>query len=164
MAVVKEWRCLAHGPFDGAEGVCPSGCTTVVREFRSAPGGRSDKTRATDAALQRLATRFGYTDISNRKGSVAQSQGKPKMEMKPEWVPMPKGDTLKVADKTIEKRKGSVGGASTAAANARVLHSGGEPTVGAAPLPVEGLPKPRPVVVGREGDYSQDFSKAVSAA
>ena len=63
MAVIKEYKCLAHGDFDSVNGVCPHGCTTVVRAFRTAPGGRSEKTKKTDATLSRLAEKFGLKII-----------------------------------------------------------------------------------------------------
>jgi hypothetical protein len=39
MAILKEWRCLGHGPFENFDGKCPKGCPSslVQREIRTAP-------------------------------------------------------------------------------------------------------------------------------
>jgi hypothetical protein len=94
MAVLKEFRCLAHGPFDGTEAVCPHGCETVLREFRTAPGTRSHKTKFSDKALERLANRFGLTDMSNRNGSVGNSRTHQENPFAPVWGKMPKGNSF----------------------------------------------------------------------
>ncbi len=73
MAVIKEWCCAGHGPFEGPDPVCPHGCTTVTQEFRTAPGGRSNKTRFTDSSLEAIAREYNLKDLSNRKGSVMRS-------------------------------------------------------------------------------------------
>lgn len=171
MAVTKEYTCIAHGPFEGTEARCPHGCTTAIeREFRTAPAGRSAKTKATDNALNRLAQRFGMTDISNRSGTVAGSKRQPKMEMKPEWVPMPKGDLLKVGAKgqpgVIEHRKGSAGGAEAAGKQYKTDRVADEIVANMeTPLPVgQNLPRPRPVVVGRDTVTQEDFEAGIRSA
>jgi hypothetical protein len=111
MAVTKEWRCLAHGPFDSATGVCPSGCSTVVREFRTAPGTRSEKTKTSDRALARLAERYNFTDLSNKRGSVGATRAADGMQAK--WLDMPKGNKYEVGKGEVPV-DGSVGGASAA--------------------------------------------------
>jgi hypothetical protein len=113
MAVLKEYRCLAHGPFDGTEAVCPHGCETVVREFRTAPGTRSHKTKFSDKALERLATRFGLTDMSNRNGSVGGSRKHPDNPYAPVWGEMPKGNVYSPGKGEIQV-DGAAGGAPAA--------------------------------------------------
>jgi hypothetical protein len=64
MGIVKEWRCLAHGSFesDEDEPACPRGCTTVEREFRTAPGLTGFRTRSIDASLKQIASDFGLSE------------------------------------------------------------------------------------------------------
>ena len=90
MAVLKDYRCLAHGVFESKTAVCPHGCTTVVPMFLKAPGGRSDKTKASDRALEHLAKRYGLDDMSNRNGSVGNSRKHPS-GMEPRWGEIPDG-------------------------------------------------------------------------
>jgi hypothetical protein len=92
VAIWKEWRCAAHGDFEGYEGKCPHGCSErfVTREIRSAPGLKGDRTKAADWAINALAEDFGYTDINNspsRGNSVAEyatAHGK-KISARPTW-------------------------------------------------------------------------------
>ena len=113
MAIKREFTCIAHGVFESETAICPHGCTsTIERTYTkgSAAPRTSGKTKATDAALQRLADRFGMTDISNRNGSVKGSQRSNAPSMAPTWGEIPKGDKL-VVGKGIEHVKGSGGGA-----------------------------------------------------
>lgn len=158
---------MAHGPFEGSAPTCPHGCTVAVeREFRTAPGGRSAKTKATDNALNRLAQRFGYTDISNRNGTVAGSKKAPQYDFRPTWGELPKGDKL-VVGKGIEQVAGATGGAEAAA---KLYHteqvSEDEPVPSVTmPLPIGGkLPKLRPNVVGRDTVTPAEFSDALARA
>lgn len=112
MAVIKEWRCLAHGAFESKEGVCPHGCTTVLREFRTAPGGRSEKTKKSDAAIEHLAKRYGLSDISNKNGSVGSSRPNPD-QMQPTWGELPKGNVFQPGKGEIAV-DGAAGGATAA--------------------------------------------------
>lgn len=116
--VKKEWRCLAHGPFDGLEGVCPSGCTTVVREFRTAPGTRSPSTKKSDAALEHLAARYNLTDMTNKNGSVGGSRPQ-QQDMAPVWGAMPKGNVFEVGKGEVQ-RDGSEGGATAALSSMKI--------------------------------------------
>lgn len=114
MGIRKEYVCFAHGPFEADSPVCPEGCTTAVeRQFRTAPGIRSNRTRNIDSTLTALAKDFGLSDLSNRNGSVAQSQRAPQ-DMRPTWGNVPKGDVFKQGG-VIESVQGSKGGAETAA-------------------------------------------------
>lgn len=70
MPVLKEFVCSAHGPFESFEGICPSGCSArfVTREFRTAPGIKSGKTRNTDRNLRALANDFKLPDVKCEEG------------------------------------------------------------------------------------------------
>jgi hypothetical protein len=168
---IREYTCFAHGEFEAETPVCPFGCTIAVeREFRTAPGTRSSKTKGTDAALQRLAQRFGMTDMSNRGGNVAASQqhGQPagdQFDLTPRWGAIPKGGVFHQGGR-IEEREGSQGGAASAAAQYHTGRIKDEPmATEAVPLPLGTLPpKPRPRVVGRDSVSAADFSKAMAGA
>lgn len=170
MAVKKEWKCLAHGPFEGPDAVCPHGCTVVVREFRTAPAARSEKVKASDKALERLAQRYNLTDMSNRNGSVGNSRkGAPGME--PIWADLPKGNVFEVGKGEVA-RDGSQGGADAALAATRMTGSvaaelskklGHE--VKAEPTFMDiakGLPRVRPHVVKEYGTQA-DLDKAIKS-
>jgi|HubBroStandDraft_2_1064218.scaffolds.fasta_scaffold195003_2 hypothetical protein len=176
MAVLKEFRCLAHGPFDSKEAVCPHGCSVVVREFRTAPAGRSAKTKTSDAALERLASRFGLSDMSNRDGSVGGSR-KNANPMQPYWSEMPKGNTFEVGKGEVAPRGGNMvsnGGASAALAGLNITESvaaqmgekyGGkfEKEPGFMDI-AKSLPPVRAVPQGREPGSPQDFDRALKSA
>lgn len=168
MAVNREFTCLAHGPFEGTEARCPHGCTTAVaREFRTAPAVGTAKAKATDAALERLAQRFGLTDISNRNGSVAASKppAPAGLDFTPKWLPVAAGDNFEVG-KGVVSREGSAGGANATAQQYRTERMGDEPAATeTVPLPLGQLPPPpRPHVVGRDNVTSADFEKAIRSA
>ena len=58
MSVMKEWKCAAHGSFEGTHPICPTlGCLSdaVEREFRTAPSIRSGMTDRTDRGLRKTA-------------------------------------------------------------------------------------------------------------
>ncbi len=171
MAVTKEFRCLAHGPFEGKEPMCPHGCTTVVREFRTAPAGKSEKTKVSDRALDRLAERYRLTDMSNRNGSVGASrQHAPGME--PKWLEIPKGNNYEVGKGEVQ-RAGSQGGAQAALESTGMTGSVAAKLaaklghdVPAEPTFMElakGLPRVRPHAVGSYGT-SADLAKAIESA
>ena len=159
MAVTKEYRCLAHGPFEGKEAVCPSGCTTVIREFRTAPATRSDRTKASDKALERLAARYGFSDLSNRKGSVGATRAA-QSPFQATWGQMPKGNKFEVGKGEVPV-DGASGGATAALAGmgmagsvaAKMTEKYGtefEPEPNIAER-MKALPKPRPHVVADWG-------------
>lgn len=179
MAVKKEWVCMAHGNFEADAPVCPAGCTTnVERVFLTAPAGLSEKTKVVDTHLQRLAASYGYTDLSNRNGSVAASSrrsggaGPGGYDLTPRWEAVPKGDIFHAGGQ-IEKRDGSEGGASVPAGQYHTGEAIG-PRLGVAPetlasntvaLPLGRLPpKPRPHVVAKDNTSADDFRAAVSRA
>lgn len=166
MAVNKEWRCLAHGAFEGAEGVCPHGCTTVVREFRTAPAAKSAKTKNSDKALENLARRFGLTDMSNRDGSVGGSRKHPK-DMAPGWLAMPKGNIFVPGKGEVNDKGEAMSTSGGAAAALSGMGITAEPVAAAlgkklgrelTPEPTFGdiaktLKRPRPILPGKEYQY-----------
>lgn len=89
MAVLKEFRCAAHGEFEAFEPQCPYGCSArfVTREIRTAPAIRHNGTRNVDNLTQQLANDFKLPDLSSkdgesvmtnlRKKNWAQMQGQP---------------------------------------------------------------------------------------
>lgn len=94
MAVMKEWKCAAHGEFESVEGVCIYGCPKrfVVQEIRTAPNVQDSRTANTDQTLRALADEHGLTDMSNRNGSVMNSQrtqGNNGPDFSPRWVDIP---------------------------------------------------------------------------
>lgn len=70
MAVIKEWRCMAHGYFDGPEPTCKHGCSggMVERVFRTPPSIQSAGYRNMNASLQETAGRFGLANMDNFSG------------------------------------------------------------------------------------------------
>lgn len=170
MAVLKEFKCLMHGSFEGYEPVCSHGCTTVVREFLTAPGYKSAKTKISDTALNRMAARYGLTDMSASKtGSVAGDRiAKQKgfgqiggHDFTPKWGEIPKGGTYDVASKSVVARDGAKGGAESIMQSM----SGGQAEAQAGALPVD-IPRMRatPNVVGRDSVTANEFSDALAKA
>lgn len=95
MAAILELKCAAHGEFESTEFACPHGCPKrfVVQEFRTAPFVHDGITANTDKTLRGLADSVGLTDMSNRNGSVMNSQ-KPNpahrgLDFSPKWVDIP---------------------------------------------------------------------------
>ncbi len=110
----KEWKCYAHGFFESTEARCPYGCSVVAeRAFLTAPGKLSKKSTNTDRLLNQLARDFGFSDMSNRKGSVG--AGQLKGENPALWLEIPKGNTFRIDKQAEEQRAGAAGGASAAA-------------------------------------------------
>ncbi len=70
MAVMKEWRCMAHGDFDSTEQACPRGCGAgmVERVFRTPPSIQSQGYRNINASLQDTAAQFGLRNMDNFSG------------------------------------------------------------------------------------------------
>lgn len=77
--IIKEWKCPLHGSFDGSHAICPAyGCDSdgVEREYRTAPGIKSDSTKLTDAGFRRTADVYGLSDMNNKDGqAVAGHEG-----------------------------------------------------------------------------------------
>ena len=95
MAAILELKCAAHGEFESTTFACPHGCPKrfVVQEFRTPNAIHDGTTAHTDATLRGLADSVGLTDMSNRNGSVMNSQ-KPNpqhrgMDFSPRWLEVP---------------------------------------------------------------------------
>lgn len=115
MAVIKEWRCMAHGCFDSTEPVCPKGCSTVERVFLTPPGFTSDRTKHSDATFRQVAADFGMTNMRIRPEEPARI---PPRNLTPHFGSMPKGGTYDVA-----KRAAEGGGAHAGALAALAQHN-----------------------------------------
>jgi len=70
MAILKEFRCAAHGPFEAfVKGdkvpKCPAGCSArwVSREIRTAPAARGNVTGRMDNLQKDLAADFKLRDL-----------------------------------------------------------------------------------------------------
>src|SRR5579862_7318012 len=88
MAVMKEYRCAAHGPFENYDAICPAGCPRafVKQEIRTAPSFQRKATRFVDQQLRGIAEDAGLTNLKNdpksgtsvmqelRKGAVQKSK------------------------------------------------------------------------------------------
>jgi hypothetical protein len=77
MALLREWRCAAHGEFSNKSGKCPHGCSKrfVVQEIRTAPGFHSAGSKRVDSELKGLAADYGMSNIKtgNEGESVMQA-------------------------------------------------------------------------------------------
>ena len=74
MAVLHDYKCLAHGYFEAWEARCPKGCDgeAVVKVFLQPVGTRSDGTRHADSTLKGLASEYGMSDIKSVREGEAQ--------------------------------------------------------------------------------------------
>ena len=98
MAVLKEFACKAHGPFeeiveqDVVPG-CPHGCSPrfVVREIRSAAAARNVVTGKMDALQKDIAKDFGLPDIKVDKenGQSVMKNLQSGQDFSPRWVDVP---------------------------------------------------------------------------
>jgi hypothetical protein len=94
MAVLKEWRCAAHGPFEAVEGICKH-CKNgifVKQEIRTAPAYRRKNMKIIDGIFRETAANFGLTDLKNdvKSGeSVLQRMAKTDDLNKPRWGEVP---------------------------------------------------------------------------
>lgn len=131
MGVLREFRCLAHGPFESKdeETLCPYGCNTVVREFRTPPAFNSGHASNIDRTLGELAERHGMSDISNRGGRAAKRQSRQQEAQRqdfgaymrarygvdgPGWGNVPKGGTMNVKTQQVDGSGPGAVGAVTA--------------------------------------------------
>lgn len=68
MAVYHDYKCPAHGFFEGVEPICPQGCTADVQMVFLQPVGlKSDRTKHADSTLKELAKDYGMTDIKSAR-------------------------------------------------------------------------------------------------
>lgn len=125
--VVKEWKCLGHGPFEGCEPVCPHGCSTVERIFLTAPGLVGKKTKSTDRLTQQLADDFKVTDFNNKNKTqgarvlntkamqeVETFQKEVRKRFPQNWGGVPAGGTLEVGTGHIRDQQRGAGMAAQA--------------------------------------------------
>lgn len=75
MAVMKEWTCLEHGPFEGTHAICPEfGCDSrgVTQEFRTPVGIRHGITSRTDAGIRKSVDMYRMGNVrSAREGEAS---------------------------------------------------------------------------------------------
>lgn len=86
MAVMKEWRCKAHGDFPGTHPICPSmGCQSknVERVFLTPPRIGNAQHKRFDAGMRNTADRMGITNWNDaREGETSFSgRGAPGTEV-----------------------------------------------------------------------------------
>ena len=70
--IIKEFECMAHGYFEGAEPVCPHGCTgenMIQRVFLTAPSIQTSSYNGINNTLESLAEEHGLSDMNNRSGN-----------------------------------------------------------------------------------------------
>jgi hypothetical protein len=74
MAVLKDYKCLAHGYFEAWEPRCPKGCDgeAIMVAFLQPVGLRSDTTKHSDSTMRGLAQDFGMSDIKSVREGEAQ--------------------------------------------------------------------------------------------
>jgi hypothetical protein len=98
MAVLKEYVCAAHGPFEAfvksdEMGVCPKGCSKrfVKREFRTAPAIKNVVTGTLDGHQRALAHQFGLGDLKVGKddGKSVMQNLREKEDFSPKWHDVP---------------------------------------------------------------------------
>ena len=79
MAVLKDYKCLAHGFFEAWEPRCPKGCDgeAIMVAFLQPVGTRSSSTVHADATMRGLAQDYGMTDIKSVREGEAQTMHRP---------------------------------------------------------------------------------------
>jgi hypothetical protein len=110
MAVLKDYKCLAHGYFEAWEPLCPKGCDgeAIMVAFLQPVGLRSDSTKHSDTTMRGLAQDFGMSDIKSVREGEAQP---PRFGQQPQQNPYavqwgdPKQiggyDTRPIADESV---------------------------------------------------------------
>lgn len=94
MAILKEYRCKAHGEFEAYSPKCPYGCSDrfVSQEIRTAPAYHNGRTAATDRNLRGLAEQAGLTDMRNDpKSGESVMDGVRRGNYKSQWGKVPEG-------------------------------------------------------------------------
>lgn len=85
MAVIKEWRCAAHGDFEGSHPICPAlGCMSesVERVFLTAPAQRSgnDATARFDAGIKRTVDGMRLGNLRSARPGETSFAGRAQQE------------------------------------------------------------------------------------
>lgn len=70
--ILRDYKCAAHGFFESFDPVCPHGCDSVQQVWLTPPAAMSDKTKAADGHLNRMASEFGMSDIKSTREGEAQ--------------------------------------------------------------------------------------------
>lgn len=104
MAIIKEFLCPGHGPFESDKPICPRGCTVAEREFRTAPAYHDGTHTKVDRLVRGEMDKMGITNIrSSREGETARIES-PAMRQQAEfqkqvrakyskpWQALPKGE------------------------------------------------------------------------
>lgn len=84
MAIIHEWKCAVHGPFEGSHPICPEfGCDSesVVKEIRTPRGFKSDATKRTDAGVKRTAEVYRQSDIRSAHEGESSKAGNRSAEL-----------------------------------------------------------------------------------
>ena len=74
MAVLKEFSCIEHGPFEGSHPICPaSGCdsSAVSQEFRTAPTIGSGFVKRFDAGIRKSSDMMGGKNFRTARAGEA---------------------------------------------------------------------------------------------
>jgi len=85
MAVLHDFKCMAHGYFEAWEPRCPKGCDgeAIVKVFLQAVGTRSDRTKNADSTMRGLAEDYGMSDIKSVREGEAQPARYPQQPQNP---------------------------------------------------------------------------------
>lgn len=84
--VIKEWKCPVHGFFESEDAVCPKGCDAgVMRVFLTPVSIGSGVTGQLDAQQDRLAARFGMTDLRAKVYEGESQKTAPAGDFAPRW-------------------------------------------------------------------------------
>jgi len=149
MAVLKEFSCKAHGPFEemveqDVTPECPKGCSPrwVTREIRTAPAARNVVTGKMDGLQRDLAHDFGLSDLKvDKEGGKSVMQNlQSSQDFSPKWVDVP----------TQMKSGWSQRGEKPAAIDVGATFG----LQGGNALPSKPLPKPTPII---QGSYKADI-------
>ena len=109
MAVLHDYKCMAHGFFEAWEDKCPHGCTgeAIQKVFLQPVGMKSDSTKRTDGTLQNLAQDYGMTDIHSPRGGESQMDAAKRQQNNPfaiQWAApqtISNYNTAPIADESV---------------------------------------------------------------
>jgi hypothetical protein len=109
MAVLHDYKCMAHGYFEAWEPRCPKGCDgeAIVKVFLQAVGTRSDRTKNADSTLRGLAEDYKMSDIKSVREGEAQPPRSPQQPHNPyavQWgspSQISGYDTRPIADESV---------------------------------------------------------------
>jgi len=99
MAILKEYTCAAHGPFEALvkqdeTPKCPKGCSKrfVKREIRTAPAARSVVTGRMDTLQRDVAHDFGLSNlkVGRDDGKSVIQNLRSETDFSPRWLDTPR--------------------------------------------------------------------------